>query len=302
MGESRSPLLVFGGTGRLAREIGALATETKVPAILLPRSKCDLTRPDDVADAVAVHRPAIVVNAAAFTRVDEAEERPDEAFRVNEAGVATLGRVCAAHDVALIHVSTDYVFDGGKSGAYREDDPIAPLSIYGKSKAAGEAALRQIGGRYLILRSSWVYGVYGNNFLKTMLRLAAERTELQVVDDQTGCPTGTADLARAILIAAERLSADASVGGLYHFAGTGATTWHGFASVIVDAQAAVTGRRPIVRAISTADYPGAAKRPANSQLDSSRFAETFGFRAMPWRRRTQQVVDALLSATDAVTS
>jgi dTDP-4-dehydrorhamnose reductase len=300
MGESS--LLVFGGNGQLAREIGTLATANAVPAVLVARADGDLTRPDEVAAIVAEHRSAVVVNAAAYTRVDDAESCADEAFRVNETGVATLARTCAAHGCPLIHISTDYVFDGTERGAYRESDAIAPLGVYGRSKAAGEAAVRRAGGRHIILRSSWLYGVHGRNFLKTILRAATERGELDVVDDQHGCPTGTADLAQAILIAASRLRFDASVGGLYHFAGSGVTTWHGFATEIVDAQAAYTGRRPKVNAVSSDRFPRPARRPANSQLDSAHFADVFGFRALPWRERTRQVVRALLAETHPVAS
>jgi dTDP-4-dehydrorhamnose reductase len=293
-------LLVFGGNGQLAREIGTLAARTGEPVALVVRSQVDVTRPSAVADLIAERSPAVVVNAAAYTRVDDAESNVDDAFQVNETGVAVLARACAAGGTPLIHISTDYVFDGTKVGAYREDDPIAPINAYGRSKAAGEAALRQLGRRYIILRTSWLYGAHGVNFFKTILRLAAVRDELRVVDDQRGCPTGTADLAQAIMVAANRLASDETVCGTYHFAGTGVTTWHGFAAEIAAAQSVFSGRRPRVEAISSAGDPRPARRPANSELDSSRFAETFGFRAMPWRERTHELVDELCSAKGTV--
>jgi dTDP-4-dehydrorhamnose reductase len=293
-------ILVFGGYGQLGRDIGNEAAAQGLRVALVPRSEADVTSAEAVARAISAHRPAVVVNAAAYTKVDDAETHAEEAFRVNEEGAATLARACAAGKIPLIHISTDYVFDGSKAGPYREDDPVAPLGVYGRSKAAGEAAVTKSSERYVILRSSWLYGVYGTNFLKTILRLSSERDELKVVADQRGCPTGTADLAQAILLAAQRLATDASVSGTYHFAGTGVATWHEFASEIVAAHSVFTGRRRAVRKIATADNPKAARRPANSELDSSRFAATFGLRAMPWRDRTQRVVAALLSATGPV--
>lgn len=293
-------MLVFGGHGQLGREIADAAAVTGRSVALIPRSEADVTSADDVARAISAHRPAAVVNAAAYTKVDDAESHAEEAFRVNEQGAATLARACKTGGLPLIHVSTDYVFDGSKAGAYREDDPVAPLGVYGRSKAAGEIAVASLAGRYAILRSSWLYGVHGANFLKTIVRLAGERDELKVVADQRGCPTGTADLAQAILAVAQRLVADASVRGTYHFAGTGVATWYEFASEIVAAQSAFTERHPAVRAIATADVARPARRPANSELDSSRFAATFGLRALGWRERTRQVVAALLSAPGLV--
>jgi dTDP-4-dehydrorhamnose reductase len=200
----------------------------------------------------------------------------------------------------LIHVSTDYVFDGTKNGAYVEDDPISPLGVYGKTKAAGEHAVRQRLPKHVILRTSWTYGRFGSNFLKTVLRLAAERPELRVVADQRGCPTSTRELAEAILTVAARAVANETIWGTYHFAGTGATTWHGFAQRIVEAQAPITGHHPVVIPITTAEYPTSARRPPNSELSSDRYAQAFGFRAEPWPAAVQRSVHELLSDTEAV--
>ena len=294
-------LLVFGSSGQLGQEIRGLAAAQAVSCPFVPESEADITDPAAVAAQIASHCPAVVVNAAAYTQADDAETHVEEAFRINETGVAVLARACAESRTPLIHVSTDYVFEGTKHGAYREDDPVAPINVYGRSKVAGEAILRQLAQSHIILRTSWLYGVYRVNFLKTIMRIAAERPELQVVNDQHGCPTGTADLAQAILIAAKRLAADATISGTYHFGGTGVTTWHGFACEIVAAQSVFTGRQPPVRAVSSASYARPARRPANSELDSSLFADTFGFRAMHWKERTHQVVNALLSGTEATT-
>jgi dTDP-4-dehydrorhamnose reductase len=290
-------LLVFGADGQLGQEISATAAAQGLALAAVSHRDADIADASAVGAAIARAAPQVVVNAAAYTKVDQAESAVAEAFRANEAGAGAVATACAAAKVPLIHISTDYVFDGTKSGAYREDDPIAPLGIYGRSKAAGETAVRASLSQHLILRTSWVYGRYGANFLKTMLRLAKERDELTIVADQRGCPTGTADLAAAILRIAPRLGVgEPALWGTYHFAGIGVTTWHGFASEVVDAQARFTGRRPRVAAITTAQYPTPARRPANSELDTSKFTATFGFRAAPWQERARSVVEALLTA------
>ena len=238
--------------------------------------------------------PDVIVNAAAYTKVDLAETQPDEAFRANRDGPAVLAAASAAASIPLVHLSTDYVFDGSKSSPYVESDQVAPLGIYGRSKEAGEQAVRQRCREHVIIRTAWMYGRHGTNFLKTMLRLAAQRAAWGVVDDQLGNPTSTEDLAAAIMAAAMRAVAKDRCWGTYHFAGCGDATWYDFATEIVSAQAHITGRYPTVKRISTADYPTPAKRPANSRLDSTRFAEVFGVRAKPWRERVGPVVRAVL--------
>ncbi|MET0429627.1 MAG: dTDP-4-dehydrorhamnose reductase [Microvirga sp.] len=288
-------ILVFGSGGQLGQELVLAAGSRGIPVTGLSRIQADVADAAAVEAAIAAARPSLVVNAGAYTKVDKAETDEAEAFRANATGPGILGRACAAAGVPLVHVSTDYVFDGSQAGAYRESDPIAPLGVYGRSKAAGEAALREAGDRHLILRTSWVYGVHGANFLKTMLRLAADRDELRVVADQRGCPTSTLDLAEAILHAAARIRDGQADFGTYHLAGQGVTTWHGFASRIVAAQAPLTGRTPRVVPITTPEYPTPAKRPANSELDSRLFAQTFGYTAKPWEDRTDEAVRALVA-------
>jgi dTDP-4-dehydrorhamnose reductase len=288
-------ILLFGAGGQLGRELAALALARGVPLTGLSRTEGDITDAAAVEAALAAHRPALVVNAAAYTAVDRAESEPDAAFAANALGPEILGRACAAVGVPLLHISTDYVFDGTKSGPYVETDPVAPLGVYGQSKTQGEARLRAVCAEHIILRTAWVYGVHGTNFLKTMLRLAAERDSLRVVADQRGCPTATVDLAEAILAVRVALLAGAEPWGTYHVAGSGETTWHGFASLVVAEQARFTGRNPQVEPIATADYPTPARRPANSVLGSSRFAATFDMRARPWQERVREVVTALLS-------
>lgn len=288
-------ILLFGAGGQLGRELAVRAERQRAWVRGLTRSDADIADPETVARSIAQAAPALVVNAAAYTKVDDAEIEPDAAFRSNATGPAVLAAACRAAKIPLLHISTDYVFDGAKPAAYGEDDPIAPLGLYGRSKAAGETAVRTALAEHVILRTSWVYGEYGTNFLKTIIRLARERDELRIVADQRGCPTATADLAEAILAIAPRLMRREPIWGVYHFAGNGATTWYDFAVEIVEAQAEVTKRRPHLVPIATAEYPTRARRPANSELDCSRFAAIFGFRAEAWRVRTRQVTAALLS-------
>lgn len=287
-------ILVFGSGGQLGQELIETARASGQPLVGLARAQADISDPAAIDEALARFKPRIVVNAGAYTKVDRAEAEEAQAMRANALGPEVLAQACAPQDLPLIHVSTDYVFDGTRLGAYRESDPIAPLGVYGRSKAAGEDGIRRHLPRHLILRTSWVYGVYGANFLKTVLRLAQERDELRIVADQRGCPTSTADLAAAILQAAQRILAGGTAFGTYHSAGSGVTTWHGFAERIVEAQASFTGRRPVVVPIATKDYPTPAQRPANSELDSGLFSRTYGFTARPWTEATDQTVKQLM--------
>ena len=229
-------ILLFGANGQLGRELMDQAERAGVALLPLTRSEVDIRDRAAVASAVAVAGIGMVVNAAAYTNVDGAENDPDAAFAVNAGGAANVAEACAEAGLPLVHISTDYVFDGAKQGAYREDDSVGPINIYGGSKLEGERGVRRANPRHVILRTSWVYGVYGHNFLKTIVRLAAESDELRVVADQCGCPTSTTDLAEAILqIWTKR---DVAPWGTYHFAGQGVTTWHGFASRIVETSGA----------------------------------------------------------------
>ena len=288
------PLLVFGAGGQVGQELMALAEARSVEAIGLTRADVDLRDGDAIIGAIARHNPRLVVNAAAYTAVDKAESEPDLAVSVNARAPGLIAAAAATHGAPVLHLSTDYVFDGSKPGPYGEDDPIAPLGVYGRTKADGEAAVREANPRHVILRTAWVYGRHGANFLKTMMRLAAERDRLRVVADQHGCPTATIDIAEAILAVGAALPLDPPRAGTFHFAGTGVTNWHAFAEAIVAAQAEVTGKSPTIDAITTADYPTPAKRPANSELRSAKFAETFNYRAAPWRERTREVVASLV--------
>jgi dTDP-4-dehydrorhamnose reductase len=293
------PILVFGARGQVGRELVTLAGARRIPVVGLSRTEANTTDEAAVRAALDVHRPVAVVNVAGYTAVDRAEREPDAAAAANATGPAILAAACNDASVPLIHLSTAYVFDGAKKGAYVENDRVAPLGVHGRTKAEGEAKIREAAKRHVILRTSWIYSVYGRNFLKTVVRLAAERDELKMVSDQYGCPTATIDLAEAILVVVRRFAEKPNTSGTFHFAGSGRTSWLGFAEEIVKRQAFFTGRAPKMIPIPAAEYPSAAKRPANCELDSSKFHSTFGFRARPWQERTSEVVAQLLAKAKA---
>ena len=289
-------ILVFGGNGQLGRELFRAAAERHVALQALPRAEADIADAAAVAAALKHWKPDLIVNAAAYTNVDGAESHEAEARRANELGSAVLAAACAEAGIALIHISTDYVFDGSKDAAYRESDAVHPINAYGRGKAAGEDAVRRVLHRHVILRTAWLYSAFGRNFLKTILQLAQTRDELRIVADQHGSPTSARELAEAILHVAPRLIAEPRLSGTYHFTADGATTWHGFAECIVAAAAPITGRKPRVTPIATADYPTPARRPANSRLDCSLFVQTFGLTPRPWREAVQATTRALVAA------
>ncbi|MGD9616198.1 MAG: dTDP-4-dehydrorhamnose reductase [Alphaproteobacteria bacterium] len=290
-------VLVLGAGGQVGRELLRHSWPAAVRLIALGRGELDITRRDAVYATVAGERPDIVVNAAAFTAVDRAESERDAAWAANCAGPANIAAACREAGIKLIHISTDYVFDGTKSGAYREDDPVNPLGVYGASKEAGERAIREALREHLILRTAWVYSAHGHNFVKTMLRLAGERPVLRVVADQTGSPTSAADVAGAIALIAQRVADGNAAWGTYHFTGAGTVTWHGFAETIVDLASRWRGPPPRIEAIATVDYPTPARRPANSVLDCSRITAVFGIEPRPWRAALAEVIEELYAAS-----
>jgi dTDP-4-dehydrorhamnose reductase len=295
-------ILVFGGNGQLGRELTRAAASRALALRALSRAEVDIADAAAVAAALGRWNPEIVINAAAYTKVDLAESNIAEVSLANETGPAVLAEACAAARVPLLHISTDYVFDGTKQGAYVEADPAHPLNVYGRTKAAGEEAVRRTLAHHLILRTAWLYSEFGDNFLKTMLRLATTREELRVVADQYGSPTSAREIAAAILLIAPSLVSASNLSGTYHFAAGGLTTWHGFASRIVATAAPLTGRHPRVTPIRTVEYPTAAERPANSQLDCQLFAQTFGLTPRHWTEGVDATTRALLASSHAAES
>jgi dTDP-4-dehydrorhamnose reductase len=290
-------ILVTGASGQLGSELMRRAQYFNLDAQGFISSQLDITDARAVRQAVLQSEAAVVVNAAAYTAVDKAESEKERAFAVNRDGTYNLAAACSETDIPFIHVSTDYVFDGSKDLPYTEEDPVHPVSVYGASKEAGEQALRETWSSHIILRTAWVYSVFGNNFVKTMLRLARERDSLRVVADQHGCPTAAGDIAEAILSIVQRFDRGKDTPwGTYHFCGAGTTTWHGFAEAIVQMAAPVLGRSIPVVPITTADYPTPAKRPANSVLDCGKIRDQLGIQPRPWRESLQEVMSELLGS------
>jgi dTDP-4-dehydrorhamnose reductase len=292
-------ILVTGVTGQVG---GALQVPLQMigDVVAAGRGALDLSRPDAIAAALDRLAPDLIVNPAAYTAVDRAEDERDAAFRANAEAPGAIARWAAARRIPLVHFSTDYVFDGSGQRPWREDDPTGPLSIYGASKLAGEAAIRAAGGPHLIVRTSWVYAAKGTNFLRTITRLAREREELRIVADQIGAPTTArviADVVAAVIRenAAALPDAFARAGGLVHVATSGATSWHGFATAIVEGLRARGVKLAVERVvpIRTEDYPVKATRPRNSRLDLTRLAEVFGIVPPLWSEALAIELDAL---------
>ena len=294
-------ILLFGGNGQLGRELlralaplGTLVATTR-SGQLADGSTCevaDFDQPDSLPALLDRVRPDIVVNAAAYTAVDRAEQEAEAAFRANAQAPGVIARWCAAAGVPLVHYSTDYVFDGSGTRAYREDDATAPLGVYGSSKRDGEDAVRAAGGRHLIFRTAWVYASHSGNFLRTMLRVGAEREQLRVVADQIGTPTPAALIAD---VTAQALQHPGKLSGTWHLTASGQTSWHGFAEAIfAEALAAgVLAKAPAVEAIASSEYPTPAKRPAWSVLDNRKLQQDFGIELPDWQQGLQQVIAEL---------
>ena len=269
-------ILVLGRHG----QVGAALTQSMQglgELIALDRAQLDLSNPDAIRTALRELQPQMIINAAAYTAVDAAESDEATAFQINAEAPRVIAEESERLGAAMIHYSTDYVFDGGKQGAWLEDDATAPLSVYGRSKLAGEQGITDVGGTHLILRTSWVYGLHGKNFLLTMLKLAETRDELAIVDDQIGAPTWAvtiADATAAIIRDAGEPAQLAALSGIYHLCAGGHPSWFGFAQAIFSHTS--VQRKPKLRPITTAEYPTPAKRPSNSMLNTDRFRHTFG--------------------------
>jgi dTDP-4-dehydrorhamnose reductase len=284
-------VLVIGRSGQLAL---ALSGQRGLAYTCMGRPDLDLADRASIEQAVRALKPAAIVNAAAYTAVDKAEKEPDLAYQVNAVGPENLARVCAANDLPLLHVSTDFVFDGCSTVPYRPDDQACPCSVYGASKAAGEEAVRSLLAAHVIVRTAWVFSRDGNNFLKTMLRLGNERDSLSIVDDQRGSPTHAADLASGLHAIAEVIVNNPAFDrwGTYHMTNCGQTTWYRFAEEIFRQAEPYGQRKPALQAISTDQFPTDATRPAYSVLDNSTLSETFKIALPDW----QDAVGACLNA------
>lgn len=289
-------ILVTGRGGQLATGLADSLPAEGFDPILVGQPEFEFDAPATVAAAFAAARPDAVVNCAAWTAVDAAEDQEAAAFRANALGPAMMARHCAAAGIPLVQISTDYVFDGRKGAPYVETDEPNPLGAYGRTKLAGEWAALAGNPRTTVLRTAWVFAPAGNNFVRTMLRVGAERPELRVVADQRGSPTAAPDLADAIAAILARMRATGwqeAYRGTFHAVAAGFTTWHGFAEAIFAAAAPFGGPRPRVQAIATADYPTRATRPADGRLATARLAEVFGVTLPPWQEGLSRVIGAL---------
>lgn len=281
-------ILIFGKTGQVARELHALSSVIE-PIIALGREEADLINPRACAAAIEHFAPKAVINAAAYTDVDRAETEEELATRVNGAAPAEMAVACAALDIPFVHLSTDYLFSGSGEKPWHPSDMVAPISAYGRGKLLGEQGVVDAGGRYAILRTSWVFSAHRQNFVKTMLRLGREREQLRVVADQIGGPTPAAAIAQACLTIVDQLAEVPAKAGTYHFAGAPDTSWADFARAIF----AQAGLACDVADIGTADYPTAARRPANSRLDCSATESAFGITRPDWQAGLAAVLQAL---------
>ncbi|NWL79284.1 dTDP-4-dehydrorhamnose reductase [Pseudomonas taiwanensis] len=275
-------ILITGNSGQVAREL-QLALAGKAAVVSLGRDRLDLAHPEQIRQQVRALAPDLLINAAAYTAVDQAETDADAAVAINATAPGVLAEEAAALGIPLFHYSTDYVFDGAKHGRYVEDDPTQPLGVYGTSKLAGEQAIQAVGGQYLILRTSWVYSLHGRNFLLTMQRLLQEREELRVVDDQVGAPTWAGSIAQATAQLIDQWQAGNRHWGVYHLTNRGETSWFGFASAIAD-QLQAAGK-PCARLvpIPSSAYPTPARRPLNSRLDGRKLANDWQVSLPDWR-------------------
>ena len=282
-------VLITGVNGQVGHALSELLREANIESVIsLSRNELDLSNQDHIRQVIQSVKPDLIINPAAYTAVDKAESEPELAFAINATAPRILAEEAANIGARLIHFSTDYVYNGNKSGPYIETDFTEPLSVYGKSKLAGEDAIREVGVPHLIFRTSWVYGAYGKNFLKTILRLAGEREELRIVADQFGTPTSTSSIADAVLHIINAWHNDTT--GVYHMVNAGQTTWHGFASAIIEEYSRLQKAKqwpPLkvqdIKPISTQEFPTPAARPANSCLDTTKLTRDFSIQLADWR-------------------
>jgi dTDP-4-dehydrorhamnose reductase len=283
-------LAITGKTGQVVSSLLNEGPQLGVEVVSVGRPELDLLIPETVLPALANSRPDVIINAAGYTAVDQAEKELGIAMAINGAGTGAVAEAAQTLDVPVIHLSTDYVFDGHKSAPYTEQDPVAPIGVYGTSKLAGEAAVRAATDNHVIVRTAWVYSPYGKNFVRTMLHLGETRNEIRVVADQRGCPTYAHDIAVGLGHIAQNLLSrpeENRLRGIFHLAGTGETNWAEFASAIFEWLRRQGKRAPVVIPITTAEYPTPARRPTNSRLDCSKLARVHGVRLPPWRESVE---------------
>jgi dTDP-4-dehydrorhamnose reductase len=291
-------LYVIGGEGQVARSLREAANRSdNITLGFGTRPDVDLLHPPSIVRALADFRPDVVVNPAAYTAVDKAESEPDQAFALNRDGARAVAAAAAAQGASIIHLSTDYVFDGKKKGPYFETDQVGPQCVYGRSKLEGELVVAKANSKHIVLRTSWVYAPFGGNFVRTMLRLATDRDRLRVVDDQSGCPTYAPEIARAIIAIARKSAGSGwqpEYAGVTHLAGPDVRTWYGFAREIIQGAAERGGRFIPVDPISTSDYPTPAVRPASSCLSTARLQSLFNVHVEPLKNSLADCLDHLL--------
>ena len=295
-------LLITGWQGQLAKSLSeAAARRPEITALSIGRPALDLCARPSILRTLTDNSPDLIVNTAAYTAVDKAESEPEAAFALNRDGAGLLAEAAAARGIPIIHVSTDYVFDGRKATPYTEDDATSPLNVYGASKLAGEAAVASANPHHIILRTAWVHSPFGANFVKTMLRLAATRPRLSVVADQLGNPTYAPHLATAIVdiaVQLKGLKAGAAPWGIYHATGSGETSWHGLAAAVFERSRALGGAFAETDPIPASQYPTPSLRPANSRLDGAKLAAVFGLRLPPWQEGVAEGVARLLKPSN----
>jgi len=292
-------IFIAGNRGQVARALAGLYSVRGDIVQSAGRTQVDIADETAVGAAIASFRPDLVINAAAYTAVDKAEDAANEAYKINRDGARHVAAAARVIGVPLIHISTDYVFDGTKAAPYLETDATNPLGVYGQSKLAGEVAVAAATNEYVVLRTSWIFSAGGNNFVTTILRLAGERRVLDVVDDQWGAPTFADDLACAIATIGELLLSarrDTALFGIYHATAAGETTWYRLAHAIMRLSAAKGGPSCDVRAVATGQFPTRARRPANSRLDGSKLARTFGVRLPEWQSSLERCLDRIIVA------
>ena len=292
-------VLVLGSNGQLGRCLYDQFSGTNYDVIYSCKDKIDLCDINSLKEKIIFIKPDIVINAAAFTAVDNAEEQTKKANLINHLAVSTIANICNELGAWLVHISTDYVFDGNAKNPYKEDEKTNPQCVYGQSKLKGELAIKSSGSKYIILRTAWVFSEYGNNFLKTMLRLGKDRKELNVVGDQLGCPTYAQDIAKAIVSMLSNIVLTKSNSEIFHFCGDDACTWHEFAKVIFLEAKALGYATPVhVNSIMTADYPTPALRPGYSVLECSKVKHVYGLEPSNWRSGIKTVLKKLKDHND----